>query len=92
MLTILDPAGVPRTAADHPSPFAPSLDGCTVGILSNHWQSMDRMAQRMSERLRERYRVSAVKFYDVPLNGAMAEATRAKVLAECNAAVVGLAN
>ena len=50
------------------------------------------MAQRMMQRLGERYGVAAVKLYDIPLNGAMTDAVRQQVLAECDAALVGLAN
>lgn len=63
-----------------------------MGILSNHWKSMDRMAQRVGERAKETYFVSAVRMYDIPINGPMTEETEQRVIDECDFAVVGLAN
>lgn len=34
----------------------------------------------------------AVRFYDIPINGAMTEAVKTAVIRECDAALVGLAN
>jgi hypothetical protein len=33
-----------------------------------------------------------VRFYDVPINGAMSDAVKAAAIADCDAAIVGLAN
>ena len=92
MLTILNPVAAPRDAEAAGAPVAPDLRGRTVGILTNHWKSMDRMAERMALRLKERYHVAAVPLYDIPINGAMSDEVRKKALGECDAVIVGLAN
>ena len=91
-MIILDPVGVPAQAAGATAPVAPPLEGRTVGILSNRWKSMDRMAGRMAAQLKEVYGAAAVPVYAVPVNGAMPDEVRRKVAAECDAAIVGLAN
>jgi hypothetical protein len=91
-MKILNPVGTARKTEKKALPVTASLDGRRLGILTNHWKSMDRMAQRMAERARTRYGASAVSLYDIPVNGAMAEATERRVLDECDAAIVGLAN
>ena len=92
MLTILDPVAAPREASGMSMPVVPTLDGRTVGILTNHWKSMDCMVERMAAQLKEVYRAAAVPVYDIPINGAMADQVRQRVIGECDAAIVGLAN
>jgi hypothetical protein len=92
MLTILDPVGVPRQMSGARALVVPALVGRTVAILTNRWKSMDRMAERMESQLREVYGAVAVRVYGIPINGAMAEEIREKVISECGAAIVGLAN
>jgi hypothetical protein len=91
-MKILNPVAAPRDTEGGSAPAVPDLRGRTVGILTNHWKSMDRMAERMALRLRERYHAAAVRFYDIPINGAMSETVRGNALKECEAAIVGLAN
>jgi|SoiMethySBSTD1v2_1073268.scaffolds.fasta_scaffold1684481_2 hypothetical protein len=92
MLTILDPVGVPREGAGASVPVAPDLAGKKVGILTNRWKSMDRMADRMAARLKEVYGAAAAPVYGIPINGAMSDEVRRSVIEECDAAIVGLAN
>jgi len=92
MLKILNPVAAARDISGASMPTVPSLAGLKVAILTNHWKSMDKLTDRMTRRLEEHYAVSAVRIYDVPINGAMAETVRKSVLAECQAAIVGLAN
>jgi hypothetical protein len=92
MQTILDPVAAPRETPDRSLPLIPRLDGCTVGILTNHWKSMDRMAERMTLRLKEIHHVAEVMTYDIPINGAMADTVKQRAIRECDAAIVGLAN
>jgi len=92
MPLILNPVAAPRAADVARAPHIAELAGKTVGILTNRWQSMDRMAERMALRLKERYRVREVRHYNIPINGAMAESVKTAVIAECDAVVVGLAN
>ena len=92
MLTILDPVAGPRRVPDQSLPLIPGLDGCTVGILTNHWKSMDRMVERMTLRLKEVHHAAEVRIYDIPINGAMADTVKQRAISECDAAIVGLAN
>jgi len=92
MLTILDPVGEPRASDATKALLVPALEGRTVGILTNHWKSMDRMAERMADRLKEAYGAADVRLYDIPINGAMAGQVKQSVVAECDAVIVGLAN
>jgi hypothetical protein len=89
---ILNPAAATRADHARPLPLAPILKGIRIAILTNHWKSMDRIAQWMSAELKKSHLVSDVRFYDIPINGAMSEATERGVLGECDAAIVGLAN
>jgi hypothetical protein len=91
-MKILNPAAAPRDSEGGSAPIVPDLRGRTVGILSNHWKSMDRMAERMAQQLKDRYHAAAVRLYDIPINGAMSETVRQQALDECDAAIVGLAN
>lgn len=92
MLTILDPVAAARELSDRSMLALPTLEGLTVGILTNHWKSMDRMAKRMALRLKDIYHAAAVPLFDIPINGAMADAVKQRVIDECDAAIVGLAN
>ena len=92
MTRILNPVAQPRSAAGAAMPLINDLAGKTVGILSNHWKSMDRMAARIAAQLKDVHKAADVRFYDVPINGAMSNAVKAAAIADCDAAIVGLAN
>lgn len=92
MTIILNPVAGPRDSSGASMPLIHDLAGKTVGILSNHWKSMDRMAARIAGQLKGVFKAADVRFYDVPINGAMSDAVRSAVIAECDAAIVGLAN
>ncbi len=92
MLTLLNPVAGPRPATDTAMPAIADVAGSTIGILTNHWKSMDRMAARMQARLPAVYRTADVRLYDIPINGAMDEKVKAAAIAECDAVIVGLAN
>jgi hypothetical protein len=64
----------------------------TMAILTNRWKSMDRMAERMASQLMEVHGVATVPVYGIPINGAMSDEVRERVIRECDAAIVGLAN
>lgn len=92
MFVLLDPVAMPRAAAEQPLPLIPVTHGRRIGILTNHWKSMDLMAERMALRLKNVYRAVNVQLYDIPINGAMTETTRSAVIRDCDAVIVGLAN
>jgi hypothetical protein len=91
-MKILNPVSAPAGAGPTARPVVPSLEGMRVGILTNHWRSMDRMAQRMRLELQRKHRTLSVTTYDIPINGAMTATTERAVLEECDAAIIGLAN
>lgn len=91
-MKILNPVAGPRKDKERALPLVASLQGIRLGILSNHWKSMDRMAQLMSARATAKYGAASVTLYDIPINGPMAERVERAVLEECDAAIVGLAN
>lgn len=92
MLTILNPVAQPHVGTGASTPQIADLAGQTVGILTNHWKSMDRMGERIALQLKAVYHAADVRFYDVPINGAMADKVKASAIADCDAAIVGLAN
>ena len=91
MLQILDPTN-PKKIEVASSLSIGELNGKTVGILNNHWTSMDAMADRMQNQLVEKYGASSVNTYDIPTASAAPDRVLEKVAAECDAAIVGLAN
>ena len=90
-MKILNPLGTPREAAARALPTVGDFAGLRLGVLTNHWKSMDRVAQRISVRARERYGAT-VSLYDIPINGPMSEAVEKAALNDCGAVIVGLAN
>ena len=69
-----------------------TLEGKRVGIVSNGWRSMDAMSPRMAGRLKDQYGVRQVGFFTAPLNRPITADILDQVAAECDAAIVGLAN
>lgn len=69
-----------------------TLDGKRVGIVSNGWRSMDAMSPRMAARLKERYGARQAGLFTVPLNRPITADILDQVAAQCDAAIVGLAN
>lgn len=91
-MKILNPVGARAKTTETAPPLVRTPTGFKLGILTNHWKSMDRIAQRMTVRAGERYAAAAVTVYDIPINGPMAESVERDVLRDCDAAIVGLAN
>ena len=50
------------------------------------------VSAHFAARLKDAYGVADVRFYDVPINGAMTDKVKAAAIADCDAAIVGLAN
>lgn len=68
------------------------LNGKRIGIVNNGWRSMDAMVPLLTRRLKEQYGVRQVEVFTIGLQHSMAEDILDKIVAECDAAVVGLAN
>ncbi|MBI2865370.1 MAG: hypothetical protein HYX94_12520 [Chloroflexi bacterium] len=65
-ILILDPIGETRMSGLQPAPRPESLEGLTVGLVSNGWWSFNVVQQRFGELLKERCGVGDVVFVDVP--------------------------
>lgn len=91
-MQILDPVARKAPSGQTRTRRLAALAGARVAILTNHWRSMDAMIAVFGPRLAERHGAAEVHVYGVPLNGPMSDDTRRRVLAECDAALVGLAN
>lgn len=92
MIKILNPVSAPRDRAGQRLSTVPGFKGVRVGILSNHWKSMDRMTKMFGVRATTVYAASLVQLYDIPINGPMTDLTEQRVLNECDVAIIGLAN
>lgn len=73
-------------------PTVGDLKGKTLGYLNNGWISMAKIGRRIEGQLRARYGVSQVIFYDVPRSTELPPGLLDKVVRECQAAIVGMAN
>ncbi|MBI2864277.1 MAG: hypothetical protein HYX94_06905 [Chloroflexi bacterium] len=63
-ILIRSPIGQPRTLNLKLAPRPESLEGLTVGLLSNGWWSFNVVQQRFGELLKERCGVADVHFLD----------------------------
>ena len=68
------------------------LEGKTIGFLSNGWRSYDAMGERIEQVFRERFGIAAMRRYPIPTSCAPPEGLLDRVAAECDAAIVGMAN
>jgi hypothetical protein len=91
-MKILNPVGVPAKQHECVLPAVGTLEGLRVAVLTNHWSSMDRMAERFRTRAVERYAAAEVQLFDIPINGAMSEEVERRVRGDFDVAIVGLAN
>lgn len=85
----------PRSPNSKPTLRAPAvgtLAGKTVGFLNNGWASMAKIGRRIEGRLKSKYGAAQVVFYDVPRSMAPPDGLLDRVAAECQAAIVGMAN
>lgn len=93
-MKFFDPTGGTRRDKEKEStyPIVSSLAGKVVGILSNEWPSFDSMSIRFQEQLVAKHKVSKIIDYKIPRSCAAPDALLEKVVAECDAAIVGLGN
>ena len=85
----------PRNPNPNQKLFVPAvggLKGKTLGYLNNGWLSMAKIGRRIEGQLKARHGVSQVIFYDVPRSTEPPPGLLDKVAAECQAAIVGMAN
>jgi hypothetical protein len=91
-MKIMNPRGEAAQGGKRALPTVPSARGLRLAILTNHWKSMDRMAERFRTRARELHGASAVEILDIPINGPMSAAVEERVVGDSDFAIVGLAN
>jgi hypothetical protein len=73
-------------------PAVGDLKGKTIGFLTNGWGSYNKMGERIEEVFTERYGIKEMRTYSIPTSCAPPEGLLERVVAECDAAVVGMAN
>lgn len=81
------PAATPSVAA-----AVTDLQGKVVAFLDNGWSSFGRIGKRLQEVLVARHGVRAVHFHAIPSASPPPRGFLQAVAAQCDAAVVGLAN
>ena len=92
-MKICDPTGYTGRKRDRQAPLVMGgLAGKTVGILSNVWPSYEGMIVRFREQLVEQHQVSRINYYEIPRTRTASDELFEKVVAECDAAIVGLGN
>jgi hypothetical protein len=91
-MEVLIPTGTRRGASAAQALSVDSLAGKRVGIVSNGWRSMEAMMPRMEALLRQRWQAAAVSFYHVHINQAITPQELGRVVADCDVAIVGIAN
>ncbi len=87
----LDPRN-PNVGRKQFVPAVGDLKGKTLGFLNNGWISMTKIGRRIEGRLKSQYGVSQVIFYDVPRSMEPPPGLLDRVVRECQAAIVGMAN
>ncbi len=92
MVRLLSPVAETRRPARQLAPPLEGLEGKRVAILNNGWTSMDVLASSLERHLKEEYGVKEVLHWDIPIARAASKETFEEVLAQADAAVVGLAN
>lgn len=87
----LDPVS-PNTDKTLYVPAVGELNGKRIGFLSNGWESYNTMGARIEAVFRAEHGVREVKHYAIPTSCAPPEGLLDQVAAECDAAIVGMAN
>lgn len=91
-IQILSPRAEARRVERPLAPPVAQLEGKVVAILNNRWTSMDLMAERFAQVLKEKYRVAEVIQRDIPIATRAPAALMDEVVAKSDLAIVGLAN
>jgi hypothetical protein len=90
-LEYLEPVYPPKTST-LVVPAIGELAGKTIAFLDNGWSSFAKIGARVHQVLRERYGVAAVRTHRIPASSAVPPELIDAVVAECDAAIVGMAN
>ena len=91
MLEYLDPT-IARTDKALLVPNIGQLKGKRIAFVNNGWTCFTKMGVDIGRELRDRFGVTAVKEFAIPPSAAPAPGLLAAIAADCNGAIVGLAN
>jgi hypothetical protein len=91
MIEYLDPVS-PNTDKKLFVPAVGELKGKTLGFLTNGWSSYNAMGARIEQVFRERFGIREMRTYAIPTSCAPPAGLLERVIDECDAAVVGMAN
>ena len=91
MLEYLDPTTL-KKKSPLIVPAISELKGKRIGFINNGWPCFTKMGIRLERELRGRYGVAAMLHHQVPPSSAPKPGLLAKIAADCDAAIVGLAN
>jgi hypothetical protein len=91
IIEYLDPVS-PNTDKKLHVPAVGALKDKRIGFLTNGWESYNAMGARIEEVFREEHGIREVKRYHIPTSCAPPEGLLDQVVAECDAAIVGMAN
>ncbi len=87
----LDPI-VPRKTDGLAVPAVGELKGKTIAFVENGWKSFLAISVRLEETLKAKYGIAAFKRYKISSSGPPAKGIYDQIAAECDGAIVGLAN
>lgn len=73
-------------------PAVGALQGKRIGFLTNGWSSFNAMGARIEQVFTERHGIHSMQTYAIPTSCAPPEGLLEQVAAECDAAIVGMAN
>jgi hypothetical protein len=90
-LEYLDPTS-PKNAKGLFVPAVRELRGKTIAFLDNGWSSFAKIGARLDEVLRERFGVAEMRTYPISAASAVPTDLLDRIVRECDAAVVGMAN
>lgn len=87
----LDPVSPNRDKKLH-VPAVGALQGKRIGFLTNGWSSFNAMGARIEQVFSEKHGIKLMQTYSIPTSCAPPEGLLEQVAAECDAAIVGMAN
>ena len=73
-------------------PAVGEIKGKRIAFVNNGWLSFTKIGARMAEALKERYGIADMPTYPILSSGPPAPGLLDRVVDECDAAIVGLAN
>jgi hypothetical protein len=73
-------------------PAVRELHGKTIAFLNNGWSSFTKIGARMEVVLRQRFGVAELRTYHISASSAVPAELLDRIVEECDAAVVGMAN